>query len=261
MDEARNGKKLNLALPDGERIKKNFYDTFVDGDDLELPMNVLSLGIAGDSTSNLLWRIQHGEMPPNLFSKVWWISIGANDMARGGCSEEATTLGILRVAEEVAYNNQGSIVVVSAILPRSNQKDGNLAPVSAGHVPLFGKKHTEKHNAEEARKRFQLWPSIKSVNEQVEGFCTEHKHIVYFNADDLFLGTVSNFKYRGKTQQIMADLMPDYKNPSLEGHKILNKAIREEYDNIVLDGDEDNDIEEKGGNRQLLRQEAPQSQP
>lgn len=36
----------------------------------------LALGIAGDKSPNLLWRLQHGEMPKNLKSKVFWLLIG-----------------------------------------------------------------------------------------------------------------------------------------------------------------------------------------
>jgi len=253
--EARNGKFLGMDLPDGARIKQSFVDTFgAENNDVEI--NALALGIGGDSSTNLLWRISHGEMPKQLYSKLFWISIGTNDLARGGCSEEATVLGILRVAEEVYYNNPGSDVVIQGILPRSSRSDGSLAPTpTASRIPLFGKKLSSKQQSEAARRNFQLWPSIKAINKELEDFCTNHGKIIYFDASALFLGSMSNSLYRSKSEQIMAELMPNYVNPSVNGHKILNKAIQQEYINIVLDEHEENDIEEKtgSGRRALLR--------
>jgi hypothetical protein len=45
--------------------------------------------------------LQNGELRKDLDVKVFWILIGANDLARGHCSEEVVVLGILRVSEEI----------------------------------------------------------------------------------------------------------------------------------------------------------------
>lgn len=42
----------------------------------------IALGIAGDTAPNVLWRLMHGEMPTNLKPKVWWLSLGNNDLGR-----------------------------------------------------------------------------------------------------------------------------------------------------------------------------------
>jgi hypothetical protein len=42
----------------------------------------VALGIAGDTAPNVLWRLLHGEMPDYLQPKVWWLSLGNNDLAR-----------------------------------------------------------------------------------------------------------------------------------------------------------------------------------
>mmetsp|Transcript_18880 Transcript_18880/g.44122 ORF Transcript_18880/g.44122 Transcript_18880/m.44122 type:complete len:207 (-) Transcript_18880:139-759(-) len=200
-------------------------------------------------SANLLWRMKHGEMPEEMYAKVWWISIGSNDLARGGCSEEATVLGILRVAEEVYFNNPRSVVVIQGILPRSSRRDGSLKSTST-HSPLFGKRKPASKASEIALRNQQLWPSIKAVNKELEDFCKKHEHIVYFDASKLFLGNIGNSVYKSKTDQIVTDLMPDYIHLSPEGHQHLNNAILEEFNNIVLDEDEKNDIED-GGTRKL----------
>jgi len=163
--------------------------------------------------------------------------IGTNDLARGGCSEEATALGILRVAEEIADRNPGDVVVIQGILPRSTRQDGSLQPRPMGHHGIF-RHHSEADMAEEARKHFLLWPSIKDINKELEDFCSKQEHMVYFDASSLFLG---NSKY------IKTSLMPDYKHLSYQGHEAMGKAILGELQRIIYDSDETNDVEEKKG--------------
>jgi hypothetical protein len=42
----------------------------------------VALGIAGDTAPNVLWRLMHGEMPDYVTPKVWWLSLGNNDLGR-----------------------------------------------------------------------------------------------------------------------------------------------------------------------------------
>lgn len=42
----------------------------------------IALGIAGDTSPNVLWRLMHGEMPDDFNPKVWWLELGMNDLAR-----------------------------------------------------------------------------------------------------------------------------------------------------------------------------------
>lgn len=44
--------------------------------------NGIALGIAGDTNPNVLWRLMHGEMPTSFHPKIWWLSLGMNDLAR-----------------------------------------------------------------------------------------------------------------------------------------------------------------------------------
>lgn len=243
--EAANGTWYGRLRPEGAAIKEDWKSAFGENSGME----GLALGIAGDSASNLMWRLTHGEMPKELFSKVFWISIGSNDLSRGGCSEEATVLGILRVAEEVAFHNTMSIVVIQGILPRSPNNDGSLVPSKKQVKPLFGKKHPESYYADLARNRYLLWPSIKAVNKELEDFCEKHDKIVYFDASQLFLGTTSNDRFTSTNGKIIAELMDDYVHPSRQGHQVLNDAMKKQLEDIIFDEDETNDIVEPGGGR------------
>ena len=243
--EMWHGTKLGHGMgQDGERLKK-FWKAHFGGTSPEeegmvttADFSGLALGIAEDTTPNLLWRMHHGEIPDTLEAKVWWIMIGGNDLHYGGCSEDATVLGMLRVAEEISNNHPDSVVVLQGILPQTSRSDGSLDP----HKPrtsFFRGPTSEKERAHEALKEASLWPSIQNINQQLASFCENHEHIVYFDVDPVFVTSKGNAKYI--RQELM---MPDYRTPSFAGMKELGTFIYEELHRIIWDDDEENDIED-----------------
>jgi len=59
-----------------ETFKRNFHKA--SGAKIE----GVALGIAGDTAPNVLWRLLHGELPDYFSPKVWWLSLGNNDLGR-----------------------------------------------------------------------------------------------------------------------------------------------------------------------------------
>lgn len=149
-------------------------------------------------------------MPPSLKPKVWWILIGINDLVRGGCSEEAVILGILRVAEELATRDKTAKVVIQGLLPRASSPDGSL--VSPRHTGLFQPNSPA------------WWPSIQLINREIQRFCQKHANFYYFDASSMLLGQISNEHFTSTTKQIMQPLMPDYVHLSFAGHKVNESA-------------------------------------
>jgi len=90
----------------------------------------LPLGIAGDTTSNILWRIQNGEMPDYLNPKIWWLVIGTNDLAMKQCSEEVVLMGILRIIEEILDKKPDARIVINSILPMSSDPKGRVPRIT-----------------------------------------------------------------------------------------------------------------------------------
>jgi lysophospholipase L1-like esterase len=64
-----------------EVFKQNFQQNKTSRSD-HVHNDGVSLGIAGDTCPNVLWRLMHGEMPEKFNPKVWWLSLGLNDLAR-----------------------------------------------------------------------------------------------------------------------------------------------------------------------------------
>jgi len=203
---------------------------------------------------NLLWRLRHGEMPPALESKVFWLMTGINDLVRGGCSEEVTMLGILRLADEIYFSNPNSVIVIQGILPWTKNSDGSLLPKYHGMPHLFGKDKPkgEFSSVQAAKKYSGIWPSIQHVNSELEKFCSQHNHLVYFDASSLFLGSLGNHVYQSKEQHIMTALLREGKQLTYQGYQVLGNAIVEELERIIYDDNEANDVETKDDGQRHL---------
>jgi len=98
----------------------------------------VALGIAGDTAPNVLWRTMHGEMPDDFNPKVWWISLGMNDLGRMQCSEEVVVIGILRVVEEIRSKKPNAKIVINSMLPMADLR-GGLTPLPKDYEDAFKK--------------------------------------------------------------------------------------------------------------------------
>jgi lysophospholipase L1-like esterase len=137
-------------------------------------------------------------------SKVYWIHIGTNDFGKGQCSEEAVLLGILRLAEEIHEKSPGSVIVINSILPRR-----------PGNPDFFG--------------------PIQEVNKQLEAFCVNHEHLVYYDASPLFVNSV--LQKSGNTLRA-GMFQGDGFHLTVQGYKTWGNAILERLKLIIYEDDE-----------------------
>ena len=138
-------------------------------------------------------------MPVELDATVFWLMIGRSDLTRGRCSEEATVAGILNVAKEIHRLFPVAVVVIQGILPTANCVDNpdRLLVPHPYSKKLFGKHHSERYYAQQAQHAFGLWPSIQSINHELEVFCKRNEYFVYFDAAALFLRTIRDGNWAG----------------------------------------------------------------
>lgn len=168
--------------------------------------DALRLGIAGDTSPNLFWRIKQNEMR-NLTPQVWWVAIGRNDLFRTQCSEEVTLMGIIRVVEELISRNDGATVVINSILPTAEKATMQL----------------EGHHA-----RNDMWKSIKEVNSRLKKFAQKHHHVLFYDANDVFVEERMRRKY------ITKSLYADKAHPSLAGYQALVKNQMEFLNDLMV---------------------------
>jgi len=179
----------------------------------------LILAIAGDKSPNLLWRIQNGEFPKALKSKVYWILIGTNDFLKDGiehCSEEVILMGIKRVVEEIQLLKPESTIVINGILPRATKESGGRLYNTNGDKTIMN--------------------AIDNVNEELKDYCNQSDNLLYFDAKDVFIDTDSDDDDdNGQHQIIPQTLMQDYLHPTTLGYQELGKKIVHEL-RMIIDG-------------------------
>jgi lysophospholipase L1-like esterase len=100
---------LGDSITDGWRGQKAWKDSIA-------PLKALNLGIGGDRTQHVLWRIQHGELD-GYKPKALVIMIGTNNM--GGDSEENIAVGVKAIVEEIQKQHPEAKILLLGIFPRS----------------------------------------------------------------------------------------------------------------------------------------------
>jgi len=96
------------ALPD-----QNFKPTW---DRFYAPRKALNLGFSGDTTSNVLWRLDHGEID-GLHPKVAFVSIGSNNTNGGHQTAEQAEVGIDAVVASLEQHLPQTRILLLGILP------------------------------------------------------------------------------------------------------------------------------------------------
>lgn len=168
--------------------------------------DAMTQGISGDTTPNLLWRIQNGEIGRSLgtisgiedelhpeeeeeeraspaSSLVFWVLIGTNDLGNTGCSADMVILGIIRIVEELRFRQPSAIVVINGLLPRTSDHDGFLLQTK-GKMPV-------------------LWPVIQTINTELKRYAANREQVEYFESDAF----LRNATALPKDLQIDRDLM------------------------------------------------------
>ncbi len=203
----------------------------------------VALGIAGDQSPHLLWRLKHGEL--RLNPKVWWVTMGTNDLVSGGCSPEVVLLGILRIVEEIQWAKPDAIIVINGILPTSVpavKKDKNFLKKA---MQEQNKKNKAKKRAEEGKSdqeddeeipgdpmkinkgKFMrpltevkdLGPTIKIINKQLQKFSEKHENVKYFDVESIF------YSKSEKGKDVIDMNLLQGLHPTKEGHAEWAKKI------------------------------------
>lgn len=178
----------------------------------------LPLGISGDRSPNLLWRIQNGEVPSSLHPKVFWILIGTNDFLNdksNHCSDEVVFMGIKRVVEEMRIIRPNTKIVVNGLLPR-------------GDLDLDGKLVDPEHPT-----RHTIWDAIQDVNKKLEDYCSKHENLVYFDAREVFVRSEERLSSGVEKQYIPRELMEDFLHPTAQGYRNWGKRIVKTLDTLI----------------------------
>jgi lysophospholipase L1-like esterase len=78
--------------------------------------NAVNLGFSGDTTANLLWRIDHGEAT-DIAPKVAVVLIGANNLGYLHWSTDDTVMGVDAIVSELRHRLPATKLLLLGILP------------------------------------------------------------------------------------------------------------------------------------------------
>ena len=101
------------------------------------PLDAVAFGIGGDRTGDVLWRIEHGEVPADVRTVV--LLVGTNDLASGS-GADATADGVVACVRAIAAHAPKATIVVLGLLPRG-----------AGHADTAIRKSVAEVNARLAK--------------------------------------------------------------------------------------------------------------
>jgi len=138
--------------------KKAWADNFA-------PLKAVNLGIGGDQTGHVLWRITEGKELEPLKPKAAVIMIGTNNT--GGHSAEQIAGGIKAIIDELQKQKPDMKILLLGVFPRASApKDTKVAPA-------------EKLN-----------PKIKAINEIIAKY-DDGKNVFYKDIGGKFLALIA----------------------------------------------------------------------
>jgi lysophospholipase L1-like esterase len=196
----------------------------------------VNLGIGGDQTGHVLWRITDGHEMDHLNPKAAVIMIGTNNIA--GHSAQQIAGGIKAIVEELKRQKPQMKVLLLGVFPRGNRSDADqtLSQITEGIKPINEEVGKEK-------------PDVKRLNslvrnlEQQRGTIPAAKlnkkvaeiNAIIANLDD---GKTVFYKDIGKefldqNGDLSGEIMPDYLHLSAKGYDIWGKAIKADIEKLI----------------------------
>jgi lysophospholipase L1-like esterase len=196
----------------------------------------VNLGIGGDQTGHVLWRITDGHELDNLKPKAAVIMIGTNNT--GGHTAEQIAGGIKAIVEELKKQKPDIKILVLGVFPRGGSGDAerSLEQITEGIKPMNEELKKEK-------------PDIKRLNALLKGLEQQkgtipaaklNRKIGEINAiiSKLADGKTVLYKDIGKefldqNGGLSGAIMPDYLHLSAKGYDIWGKAIKGDIEKLV----------------------------
>jgi lysophospholipase L1-like esterase len=211
---------------EGQKAWQEYFGSFK-------PVN---LGISGDQTGHVLWRITEGHELDHLKPKAAVIMIGTNNI--GGHSAQQIAGGIKAIVEELKRQKPDIKVLVLGVFPRGSFFDAerSLEQITESIKPINEELKKEK-------------PDIKRLNALVRALERKrgtipaaklNKKVAQINASiaNLDDGKTVFYKDIGKefldpNGGLSGEIMPDYLHLSAKGYDIWGKAIKGDLEKLV----------------------------
>jgi lysophospholipase L1-like esterase len=196
----------------------------------------VNLGIGGDQTGHVLWRITDGKELDNLKPKAAVIMIGTNNT--GGHTAEQIAGGIKAIVEELKRQKPDIKILVLGVFPRGNGNDAErtVEQIATAVKPINDELKQEKPDV----KRLNAMIRAMDQNRGTIPAAKLNKKIGEINAiiaklDD---GKTVFYKDIGKefldsNGGLSGEIMPDYLHLSGKGYDSWGKAIKADIEKLI----------------------------
>lgn len=89
------------------------------------PLGAVGLGVSGDETAHVLWRLQQGHLDP-LRPKAFVLMLGTNNAGNAGHGPRQIADGVQAVLADLLWRFPGAKVLLLGVFPRGQQPDDPL---------------------------------------------------------------------------------------------------------------------------------------
>lgn len=169
--------------------KRNGPDTYA----CFTPWKPLDLGVAGETTEEVLWRLQNGELD-GIHPKVVMLMIGTNNLGHYGDEKpEWVVAGIKKILETIRAKQPQAKILLLAIFPRAATPQDSI------------RKKLDETN--------KLLPSL-----------ADGKNIIFMDIGPKFLDPQGN---------LSKEIMPDLLHPNAKGYQIWFEAVRPKLEELM----------------------------
>jgi len=149
-----------------------------------------NIGISGDETQHVLWRVEHGELD-GITPKVIVLMIGTNNIGNNNkMSADETAQGITTLVTAIRHKLPASKILLLGILPRGNRPDDPF--------------------------RAQINQTNAMISKLDDG-----RYVQYLDIGARFLESDGS---------LSGTIMPDYLHPNIRGYEIWAEAIESTVD-------------------------------
>lgn len=196
----------------------------------------VNLGIGGDQTGHVLWRITEGHELDQLKPKAAVLMIGTNNIS--GYSAPQIAGGVKAIVEELKRQKPNIKILVLGVFPRGSSADAerSLEQIREGVKPINEELKKDKPDAKRVN------ALVRNLERQRGTIPAEklNKKVADINAilaklDD---GKSVFYKDIGKgfldaNGGLSGEIMPDYLHLSAKGYDIWGKAIKGDLEKLV----------------------------
>jgi lysophospholipase L1-like esterase len=196
----------------------------------------VNLGIGGDQTGHVLWRITEGHELDQLKPKAAVIMIGTNNI--GGHTAQQIAGGIKAIVEELKRQKPDIKVLVLGVFPRGNAGDAErtVEQIAEGIKPIneeLKKDKPDVHRLNALVRNLQqhrgtipaekLNKKVAEINDIIAKL-DDGKTVFYKDIGKEFLDPQGG---------LSGEIMPDYLHLSARGYDIWGKAIKGDIEKLI----------------------------